>query len=49
MADAINAYVIGGYHGGRIKVCLKFDISNQKFFVIGELITARFSAGVVTT
>ena len=42
MVDAINAFVVGGCNDDRyIKVCLKFDISNQKFFEIGELIKAR--------
>ena len=45
----IKAYVVSGYNGEYIKVCLKFDIVNQQFLVIGELNTAREFAGVVTT
>ena len=44
-----KAYVCGGKttDGVLIKVCLVFDILNQKFKVFGQLNTARHSAGVV--
>ena len=45
-----KAHIVGGENNsGYIKVCLVFDISNLKFDVVGCLITARHSPGVVTT
>ena len=44
------AYLCGGMTTGDVllKVCLVFDILNQKFKIFGQLNEARYNAGVVT-